>query len=141
MEQFPITAEMLYTLAGAILFAGLMTQWLKAYLGDWRFTGLVCLALAVAVEFAAAWVSQGGMNAQIAFAACLLGLVGASVATFGYETIVNMLGLVGKGPRSDERLVATAKAEVRADALDEDEELERALAIVESAGISICDEK
>jgi uncharacterized membrane protein YeaQ/YmgE (transglycosylase-associated protein family) len=140
LENFPITAAMLYTLVGAILFAGLATQWLKKYLGDWRFTGLVCLALAVAFEFAAAWVSQGKMDAEIAFAAVLLGVVGASVATFGYETIVNMLGLIGKGPRSDAGLAATSIAEVKADG-SEDDELEKALAVVEAAGFSVCDDE
>jgi hypothetical protein len=64
----------------------------------------------VGVEFAAAWVSQGKMDGQIAFAAILLGFLGASVATFGYETVVNLLGKAGVGPRSDERLISEALA-------------------------------
>ncbi len=110
LDNFPITAAMLYTAVGSILFAGLATQWLKQYLKDWKFTGLVCLGLAVGVEFAAAWISQGKMDAEIAFAAFLLGVLGASVATFGYETIVNLLGLIGKGPRSEERIISEALA-------------------------------
>ncbi|MCK9597637.1 MAG: hypothetical protein M0R06_01275 [Sphaerochaeta sp.] len=101
MEQFPINAAMLYSMVGAILFAGLLTQWLKKYLEEWKFTSLLCLGLAVGFEFAAAWISQGKMNAEIAFAAILLGILGASVATFGYEVIMNMLGLIGKGPRAE----------------------------------------
>jgi len=140
IENFPINAGMLYSAVGSIAFAVIMTQWLKQYLQDWRFTSLLCLFFAVVFEFVAAWISQKGMNAEIAFAAFLLGVLGASVATFGYEMVVNLLGKAGVGPRSDERLVATAKTEVKADAisaLSDDEELERALAVVERAGLSV----
>lgn len=118
LDNFPINAAMLYTAAGAILFSGLATQWLKHYLANWKFTSLLCLGLAVGVEFAAAWISQGKMTAEIGFAAFLLGLLGASVATFGYEVIVNMLGLLGKGPRSDERLITTSIVEVQSAGLE-----------------------
>lgn len=117
-EDFPINAAMLYSAVGAILFSGLATQWLKKYLENWKFTSLLCLGLAVAFEFGAAWVSQGKMNPEIGFAAFLLGLLGASVATFGYEVIVNMLGLLGKGPRSEERLITTSIVEVESAGLE-----------------------
>lgn len=140
IELFPVTAAMLYTMVGSILFAGLATQWLKKFLDDWRYTSLLCLGLAVGVEFAAAWISQKGMTAEIGFAAFLLGVLGASVATFGYEVITNLLGLIGAGPRSDAALVKTAVKELSAaskEALSADEELERALAVVEAAGIKV----
>jgi hypothetical protein len=118
LDNFPINAAMLYSAVGAILFSGLMTQWLKKYLENWRFTSLLCLGLAVGFELAAAWISQKGLSAEVAFSAVLLGILGASVATFGYEVIVNLLGLVGKGPRSDERLVSTSIVEVESAGLD-----------------------
>lgn len=96
--DFPITAEALATLVSAAFAAGLATQWLKKYLGDWRFTPILVLALSIVVQLAAT-VYSGQMDWWSAVA---LGFIGASIATFGYETILNLLGVVGKGSRASQ---------------------------------------
>lgn len=110
LEQYPRNAAMLFTSAGVIVFAVLVTQWLKAYLKDWRFTGLLCLGIAVVAEFVAGYIVNKRMSLEIAAVAILLGFLGASVATFGYETVVNLLGKAGVGPRSDNALAAQARS-------------------------------
>jgi glucan phosphoethanolaminetransferase (alkaline phosphatase superfamily) len=88
----------LLTVAGAAAVCVVLTQWLKQYLPDWRFTNLLALALTTVLAEIAAALS-GPFSAQSAFAAFVTALAGASLATFGYETIINLLGFAGMGPR------------------------------------------
>ncbi|MDI7277612.1 MAG: hypothetical protein QME94_16665 [Anaerolineae bacterium] len=96
MESIPLEPGGFLSPVAAAALAGLLAQWLKAYLPDWRFTNLFVLALAVAAELAAAWVA--GTRAW--WAAAWLGFLGASIATFGYEAVMNLFGLAGAGPRA-----------------------------------------
>ena len=103
--DFPITVGAFLTIAGSALFAGLVAQWLKAYLPDWRYTNVLVLVLAVAAAevaqcIASAWQPTGASL----FEAFLLGFFGASLATWGFETIANLLGKLGYGKRSDAAL-------------------------------------
>lgn len=95
MNTFPLNPDGMLNPAVAAALAALLAQWLKAYLPEWRFTNLLVLGLAIAVELAAAWLS-GTHNWWVAVWA---GFIGASVATFGYETVMNLLGLAGAGAR------------------------------------------
>jgi hypothetical protein len=99
--EFPIDVGALLTIAGAAVFASVVGQWLKSYLSEWRYTNLLVLALAeiaaVTAQFiAAAWHP----SAQAVYAAVLIGLFGATLATFGYETVANLLGKAGIGKRA-----------------------------------------
>lgn len=98
IDVFTLTYQDLLTVAGASALCVLLTQWVKSYLPDWRWTNLLALGLTIALVLAAAAV-DGSMNIEEAFAALLTALIGASLATFGYETILNLLGMAGIGPR------------------------------------------
>lgn len=107
--DFPIAAEALLTVVGSALFAGLVTQWLKQYIAGWRYLQLVVLALALLFSLAAQAIVSQGLTWAGAMAALLIGFAGASLATFGYEGIVNIRGALGKGPRSEAALLDSAK--------------------------------
>ena len=98
IDIYTMTYQDLLTVAGAAALCALLTQWVKAYLHDWRWTNILALGLTIALVLAAAAV-DGTMNIEEAFAALLTALIGASLATFGYETILNLLGMAGIGPR------------------------------------------
>lgn len=107
--ELPLNATSALTLVGATALAMLFSQWLKKYLGDWRFTGLLTLALAEGASLGALLVvAKGRPDGEAWFAAALIGFLGASVAVFGYEQLANFLGFVGIGPRSNKALRAQA---------------------------------
>ena len=66
--------------------------------------GMVLLAQCVA--------TQWRPNGEALYSAGLIGLVAASLATFGYETIANTLGKMGLGPRSEEAQAEQARETV-----------------------------
>jgi hypothetical protein len=96
MDGIPLDPGGLLNPLAAAAMAGLLAQWLKAYLPDWRYTNVLVLVLAVAVELCAAWLA--GTHAW--WSAVWIGFVGASIATFGYEAVMNLFGLAGAGPRT-----------------------------------------
>ncbi len=97
MERFPLDPGGLLNPVAAAALAGLLAQWLKLYLPDWRYTNLLVLTLAVAAEVVATWLS----GAHDWWGAAWVGFLGASLATFGYEAVNNLLGLAGVGVRSE----------------------------------------
>jgi hypothetical protein len=98
--SFPIDVASFLTLGGVTAFTALAMQWLKKYLPDWRFTNLVALVLALITAEGAQWVIKGaGITGGDVFVAALIGFGGASIATFGYETVSNVTGILGKGKR------------------------------------------
>ena len=112
--EFPITVAAFLTIAGSALFASLVAQWLKQYLSEWRYTNLIVLLLAVLAAEIAQWLASGpGLTGRAAFEAGLLGFFGASLATFGFETIANLLGKMGYGKRSDTAIMAQRGALIR----------------------------
>ncbi len=96
MDSFPLDPGGLLDPVAAAALAGLLAQWLKLYLPQWRYTNLLVLALAVAAELVATWLS-GACNW---WGAAWVGFLGASLATFGYETVMNLFGSAGVGARS-----------------------------------------
>lgn len=109
MPDFPISAAALLTVSGAAIFTALVLQWFKAYLSDWRFTNLAALGLAEVVAIIAQCIlSKWQPTGEALFAAILIGFFGAGVATWGAETIKNLLGKMGIGSRSDTALLNTA---------------------------------
>ncbi len=82
------------------MFAALVGQWLKSYLAEWRYTTLLVLGLALLAAVIAQCIATGWRpDSEAIFVAVLIGFFGASLATFGYETILNLLGKAGVGPR------------------------------------------
>jgi len=81
------------------------SQWLKKYLPDWRFTSLLALGVTVIVQIITVALAGSGAWFQGAWA----GVLGASLATFGYEALMNLAGVAGVGPRSEEAIIAKAQ--------------------------------
>ncbi len=99
--DFPITVADFLTIAGTSLFAALVTQWLKEWILEKRVLNLVALGLAmVAAMFAQLVIMAWRPNGEQVFAALLIGFFGGSLACFGYETVVNIRGLLGQGHRA-----------------------------------------
>ena len=107
MIDLPITAEMLLTVLGSAAFSVLISMWLKHYLADWRYTNLLVLGIAELFAIAARLV-LGAVSGGSVLGALLVGLAGATLATYGYEVVNNLLGLAGIGRRSDAAIVAQA---------------------------------
>ena len=102
MIEFPITSEALLTLFGAVIVAIIAGLWLKRYLPDWRYTPLVVLACTELVLLLVLFATTGWRpGSEQLVSVALMALFGASLETFGYETIANSLGLAGVGHRSD----------------------------------------
>ncbi len=100
--EFPITPDGALTLFGAATFAAIAGMWLKNYLADWRWTNLLILLIGELVTCGAQLINTLGQpTAAQMFTAVAVGFFGASVATFGWETVSNILGLIGVGKRSD----------------------------------------
>lgn len=110
---FPLDPTALLTVLGMALLSGLVSQWLKAYLPDWRWTNVMVLVVAEVLAVITQLVYTNFHPTAVAmWSACLVAFFGASVATFGYETIINLLGTMGVGRRSDDALMAAAKTKV-----------------------------
>lgn len=99
MNAFPLDPAGMLDPAVAAALAALLAQWLKSYLPEWRYTNLLVLALAIAVQMAATALA-GTYNW---WGAIWAGFLGASVATWGYETVQNLTGAAGLGARARER--------------------------------------
>lgn len=99
--EFPIDIGALLTVVGSAAFASVVGQWLKSYLSEWRYTNLLVLALAEIAAVTAQFIAADWHpSAAAIYAAVLIGLFGATLATFGYETVVNLLGKAGIGQRA-----------------------------------------
>jgi len=90
--EYPITPDQMMTVAAIGAFGAVVVQWLKQYVpetaGHW--VNLIALAVCEVVAFAATWIAEG-MNAETAFTAAMLGLFGATLATYGYEVLKNVI--------------------------------------------------
>lgn len=93
---FPVNSKILFSLVGSAILAVVVLQWLKMYLQS-VFVNLICLAINLAVMLTVAWFLVDGDVAERMLAGSLLGLFGASLATFGYEALKNALKFAGVG--------------------------------------------
>ena len=109
--EFP-TEVSAYTapFAVALVVAIVIQLLIKPQLGEgWRWTSPISLVLGEVVAVAAGLVMAGGKpDAAQTFSAVMVGFFGWALAVAGYEGIVNILGLLGKGPRSEKALRAQA---------------------------------
>lgn len=98
--EFPISVQGILTVGGVAVFAALAAQWLKSYLPDWRYTTLLVLFLSVLTAVIAQCIATGWQpTSEAIFVAVLIGVFGASLAVYGYESVLNLLGKAGVGPR------------------------------------------
>lgn len=96
--QLPTTAQAVVSVGGATILCVALTQWLKKYLPDWRFTNLMAFVVTlVLVEIGG--IILGGIITERLYNGFLIALFGASLATFGYEAFSNLLGIAGIGSR------------------------------------------
>jgi len=104
-ELFPILPAALLTVPGAAVFAALVGQWVKEWIEDTRVMNLVVLGLAILFDEVAAGLyawqtqTQGADLGILFFGALMAAFFGACLATFGYETVMNLLGKAGIGSR------------------------------------------
>ncbi len=106
MIEFPVSSSDLLGVVALAFFVAVAIQVVKGIkqFKDERTYNAIALGLAVVVALAAALVSAGFKpDAETIFRA-------SALATFGYETIVNLAGLVGYGPRSDKAKAAKLAA-------------------------------
>lgn len=88
----------------AAVFAELVGLWLDYYLSDWRWRPLLLLGLALLFSLGAA-LANGALGGWPELALRLwYGFLGGSVAVFGREVVLNVLALLGSGPRKPERV-------------------------------------
>ncbi len=113
MNGFITEPSAVLSVGGIAFVCALVGLWLKQYLPDWRLTNLLVLVIGLVISVIALLVTvpQAPSGEQY-FGAIMTGLIGASIATFGYETISNLLGLLGAGPRSDPALDAQAERRI-----------------------------
>lgn len=103
--NIPLDIGGLVSFVGAIIIAALVGLYVKVRLKDWRDTPYVIMLITVALmtllRFGMdAWrPSFGSVAMTVFFAVC-----GAALETWGYETIVNKLGQMGHGNRTDDAL-------------------------------------
>jgi len=99
-DMFPVTAQALWTLLGATVWSALMTQWVKHYLPDWRWTNLLALGLTLLLVLPVGIliIAQGTLGERIV-QSILMSVAGTGLATWGYEGVVNLLGMAGVGSR------------------------------------------
>jgi len=101
LSVFPITAGTVRTVAGSAVLCVLFTQLIKVQLPDWRWTNLLAWGITfTVVQIAGVWFAVELTLAERIYNGFLVSVGGVSLATFGYETLMNLLGLAGVGPRS-----------------------------------------
>jgi hypothetical protein len=114
-ELFPTHPEQFINPVIAAVVAQLVALWIGQYLREWRWKDLLGLAITFAILLAARLsippaaggplpLGEAGVRAGVTasdlFVVLWLSFVGASIATFGYETVMNLLGMANRGPRA-----------------------------------------
>ena len=99
--EYPITVAAFLTVGGVALFGSALAQYIKVYLPDWKWTQLLVLGLCIIGAGLAGFIEAAWHpSADAVFSAFQVGFWGAVLATFGYEAVQNMRGLIGAGPRA-----------------------------------------
>lgn len=89
--DFPITAEAMLTVAGVAFFGSALTNWLKMYIKRGLLVNGLCLVLCMVFALIAQFINAAWHPTDsMLYSAFLVGFWGASLATFGYETVKNL---------------------------------------------------
>ena len=95
LSIFPVSSELLFSLVGAAVFAAVVMQYLKQYIKAAIWINLILLGINLVVFELVAYFLVSGDLAERVLAGALLGLFGAALAGYGYETIKNALKFAG----------------------------------------------
>ena len=109
MPEFILTPEALLHPLSAAILGELLTLWLERYLKDWRWTPLLTLFLCLLVQVATAAVTSPALTGHLIWRACWYSFLGASVAVFGREIVLNIVGMSDRGPRNSSHLSLGAR--------------------------------
>ena len=117
--DWPITPGAFLSVFGVAFFSSLLLLWVKQWVKEARIYNVIGLGvsegLAFLVQFA---LAQGRPDAIQLISAALIGFFGTTLACWGYETITNLVGLIGFGKRSDKAILEKAEALCQADYLE-----------------------
>jgi len=115
MTTIPLTPSDLLTVGGLGIVVALLIQFLvKPFLSDKRILNVLCIVLALVIAVIITAI-QGTLTGNGIVSTLLLGLAAGVSASGLYETITNIAGKLGVGPRTDESYLANAVADVFAD--------------------------
>ncbi len=95
--NLPITLESIITVSGSAILAAMVAMWLKATFTNWdvRYTQLVTLAVTVLFcQMAGLIITNWHPSGRQVAEALLAGFFGATVNTWGYEGVANLLSLL-----------------------------------------------
>lgn len=94
-----LSIESLLTLAGMAAFITLVVQFVKQYVANWRWTNLVAMGVGLVVGLIATGIVRG-LTPRTVLDTILLALVAGATSSGLFETISNLRGLAGAGPRA-----------------------------------------
>jgi hypothetical protein len=89
----------LLTPFGAAILAEIVALWLERYLEQWRWRPVLLLVIMIAAQIAARAAFGVALVGAEIVASIWHGLLGASVATFSREVVLNIMGMFDSGPR------------------------------------------
>lgn len=100
--QFDLTVsiEALKTVVGTSIILAILTMFTKHFLADWRWTPLLVLGQGIVLCIGGSLATTPPTAVSLGNAA-LTGLVAAALAVWGYEAVMNALGKIGVGGRSE----------------------------------------
>jgi len=102
------------SVAGLSLVVGVLVQIVKQWTVDGRLLNVIALALALLIAEIGTAITSG-LTGQKAFEAFLLAVAATGSTTWIAESISNLRGLAGDGPRSDDNRLAQAVTTVLTD--------------------------
>lgn len=110
MIDFPITAEAVYSVLGLAFVIAVLVQIVKLFVDDKRGLNLVAISAGLLLATIAMLVmTDFHPTPSDGLTAFLIALFAVAIATLGYETVVNVAGMVGYGPKSDKARVSAAR--------------------------------
>ena len=107
LDQLLTPESLLHPLAAAVV-GELLTLWLERFLTDWRWTPLLTLVLCTVIQLATAAIGPP-VTAFVVWRAIWFGFLGASIAVFGRDIVLNITGLFDRGPRNQTHLTLGAR--------------------------------
>lgn len=113
MIEFPISSGALRSVFGLAFLIAVIVQIAKLFIRETRALNLVALAAGLLFGVGAALVDTGFQpTGEDMFSAVVVAIFAVGLATVGYETIANLAGLVGVGPKSDVSRLEKARERV-----------------------------
>lgn len=93
---FPVSLAEVLTVPGVAILTALILEWLKQWITQKRVLNLVSLGVALPLAVLGEFIARAWHpGAEAVYMVVLVTLFGASLACFGYETVKNIVGLMG----------------------------------------------